>query len=415
MIAEIPQIIDVDSFGVEERLEGPKMLATACNGYILDFPDGKSPHTTYPFALHDTLILPWDYRIRNGEMVLFSTSCTGTVEGKAKSCRPCQQLHRNENLEKIVGRIKDGVHENADFAYLGFSGLQEMLRRKNQRVEFYRLRGLNQAKQLLGKAAALSENKRLLMAIASGKTQRVDRVISVGLRQRKGVRGILASVMAAAHGYYRPKSYSEEEDMNALLIWRLSGNRVAGINQRSNGAPSVSYLRTRSIVPPLIPSHAQPTKEDVQTNVEATLQSVMGEIHGLVKGIALHTVVMFDELATEKRIRWDPKTNYFLGACRQHAHRTSTEFINEGDLEELFRHLNSAVDDEKVHYAGEVRIWFHLEICFRLEAQSILGHNRRAWHSVQRQSHLSRPTCSCLWRLQTRDWRGTCKINSNSG
>ena len=43
------------------------------------------------------------------------------------------------------------------------------------------------------------------------------------------------------------------------------------------------------------------------------------------------------------------------------------EFINEGDLEELLQCLNSVVDDEKVHYAGEVRIWFHLEIFFRLE------------------------------------------------
>jgi len=65
----------------------------------------------------------------------------------------------------------------------------------------------------------------------------------------------------------------------------------------------------------------------------------------------LHTVVMFDELAAEKRIRWDPKTNYFLGVCRQHAHKTSMEFINEGDLEELFRCL----DDGDIHYAAEVR------------------------------------------------------------
>jgi hypothetical protein len=206
------------------------------------------------------------------------------------------------------------------------------------------------------------------MAIASGKTQRVDRVISIGLRQKKGVRGLLASVMAAAHGHYRPKSYTEEEDMNALLIWRLSGNRVAGINQRSHGAPSVTYLRSRSIVPPLIPSYSQPTVDEVQTNVKATLQSVMSEIHGLIKGTALHTVLMFDEIATEKRIRWDPKTNLFLGVCRQHAHRTSMEFINEGDLEELFRRLTSMDDDEIIHYAGEVRISSHLEICFRFES-----------------------------------------------
>ncbi len=67
------------------------------------------------------------------------------------------------------------------------------------------------------------------MAIVSGKAQRVDRVISVALLQKKGAQRLLASVLAAAQGHYHPKSYTEEEDMKALLIWRLSGNRVAGI------------------------------------------------------------------------------------------------------------------------------------------------------------------------------------------
>jgi len=54
IIAETPQVIDVDSPGVEERPEAPKTLVTASKGYILIFPDGKSPQTTYPFALDDS-------------------------------------------------------------------------------------------------------------------------------------------------------------------------------------------------------------------------------------------------------------------------------------------------------------------------------------------------------------------------
>jgi hypothetical protein len=59
---------------------------------------------------------------------------------------------------------------------------------------------------------------------------------------------------------------------------------------------------------------------------------------------------MFDELAAKKRIWWNPRTNLFLGVCRQHASKTSMEFVNEGDMEELFRCL----DEGDVHYAGEV-------------------------------------------------------------
>ena len=344
-------IINVDAFEYEDILKQPTMSAVACEGYTIIFPNRKSPHTAYPFALHDTIVLPWDYALKNGVMKLFARSCRGLFEGSGAACQPCRQLVKNETLKNILTRIENGAHENARFAYHGFSGLREILHRKNQLIEFYRLRGLNQAKKLLVKAAALSDQKRLLMAIASGKASRVDRLINIGLRQKKGARGLLASYMAAAEGYYNPKSFTEEEDMKALLLWKLGGNRVAEINHRANLAPSVSYLRTRSTIPPIVPSHDQPTVSQVTLNVEATLEGVLDVIHGEDHSKFIHTVLMFDEIATEKRIRWDPKTNYFLGLCREHAHNTATEFINEGDMEELFQ----ALDDRQVHHAGEVR------------------------------------------------------------
>jgi hypothetical protein len=258
---------------------------------------------------------------------------------------------QNKTLEGMLTRLEEGVNEKLAFAYHSFRGLIEILHRKNRQIEFYRLRGLNQARRLLSRTTALSDQKRLLMAIASGKVNRVDRLIAIGLGQKKGVRGLLEAYLEAATGVYKPKSFTEEEDMKNILIWRLSGNRVAHINHRANGAQSVSYLRRRSTVPLLIPSHAQPTVEQVQKNLEATLGGVLDVLHSRVQsGGVLHAVVMFDELATEKRVRWDPKTNYFLGVCRQHAHKTSTEFVNEGDLEELYRNL----DDGVVHYAAEV-------------------------------------------------------------
>jgi len=218
-------------------------------------------------------------------------------------------------------------------------------------IEFYRLRGLNQARKLLTKATALSDQKRLLMAIASGKASRVDRLISINLHQRRGARGLLALYMAAAEGYYNPKSFTEEEDLKALLLWKLGGNQVAEINHRANNTPSISYLRTRSTVPPIVPSHERPTTEQVKANVKATFDGILDVVHSQNRSKFIHTVLMFNKLAAEKRIRWDPKTNYFLGLCREHAHNTAMEFVNEGDMEELFQRL----DDGRVHYAGEVR------------------------------------------------------------
>ena len=90
-------------------------------------------------------------------------------------------------MEGILTRLKEGVHPNAPYAYHGISSLQEVIKRKNTKIEFHQLRGLNQARKLLGKATALTEQKRLLMAILSGDVKQVDRVISIGLHQKKGV------------------------------------------------------------------------------------------------------------------------------------------------------------------------------------------------------------------------------------
>lgn len=206
------------------------------------------------------------------------------------------------------------------------------------------------------------------MAIASGKVSHVDHLINIGLHQKKGARGLLALYMAAAEGVYHLKSFTEEEDMKALLMWKLAGNWVAEINHQANGALSVSYLRAHSTVPPIVPSPGQPTINEIKKNVEATFGSVLDVVH---ESKAVHAIVMFDKLATEKRIHWDPKSNYFLGVCREHAHKASMEFINEGDMEELFKKL----DDGEIHYAAEVRmfqfliLWEH----FWFRFSSILG------------------------------------------
>ena len=60
------------------------------------------------------------------------------------------------------------------------------------------------------------------MAIARWKASSVDRLISLGLGQKKGgAHGLLVSYLAAADGYYNPMTVMREEDMKALLLWIL--------------------------------------------------------------------------------------------------------------------------------------------------------------------------------------------------
>jgi hypothetical protein len=130
----------------------------------------------------------------------------------------------------------------------------------------------------------------------------------------------------------------------------------------------------------------QPTVDKVRANVEVTFNRVLKVIHSQNHLKFVHVVLMFDELATEKRVHWDLKTNYFLGLCREHAHNTAMEFTNEANMEELFQRL----DDGKVHHAGEVRNHVfastHVEAFFTsvlVTSYLFVGNCRRSGNLVQ--------------------------------
>jgi DNA polymerase III delta subunit len=59
--------------------------------------------------------------------------------------------------------------------------------------------------------------EQLVIAIVSGKVERVSQVIHIALEQKKGVNEIISTLQNAAEEYYQPRSYSKEEDMWGLL------------------------------------------------------------------------------------------------------------------------------------------------------------------------------------------------------
>ncbi|KAG6905140.1 hypothetical protein DXG01_004635 [Tephrocybe rancida] len=338
------EVIDVDTI-----VELPVIThQKRCSGFILPIPEGQSPHTSYPFAIHDSLPTPWDYTVSNDVMTLHAHACDRNP-GSNKSCAPCQSLEENSIIKGILKRMKHGILESTNYMFHGFSSLNGVVQRRNTQIRYLQLQGLNQARKLIGQGEVLSDYKRFGLAIASGRYERVDRLMHIALKQRRGIRGILTMYEAAASGVYKPKSYTERDDMRGLLFWRLGGIRLAEIAHRSLDLPGMTTLRTRTIVPPIILSPSKPTIHEVQKNTKATFESIKAFLDGHQ---VVHQVLMFDEIATEKRIRLDRKLNMFLGVCRQHGGKTALEFNTEEDLEELFQCL----DDGEIHAAGEATI-----------------------------------------------------------
>jgi hypothetical protein len=288
--------------------------------------------------------------------------CTGEVKESGR-CSACNDLGKNENIRKVVSRYTDGVHENAPLIFHGIGGLIDVAHRKTAVIDRFRLLRLNNMKKLFLKQGVIDVQKQMLLAISTQRIPRIDHVLRRGFAESVGMHGMLSLIKRAAEGTYHPKGFDEEDELQALLFLRLGGARVAEIAHRMFGTPSVSTIRTRTTVPQLLASPSYPTPNEVKHNVVATFQSLRDLLSGLAES-TLHAVLMFDELATEKRPRWDDKTNKFLGLCREHGSETSIEFTSEEDLATLFDDLAHG----NIHLASEVSV----DVCCALTPLSSL-------------------------------------------
>ncbi|KAJ6527860.1 hypothetical protein DFH09DRAFT_1327969 [Mycena vulgaris] len=329
---------DSDDIQIVAHLTARALRAprVACEGFVFPLGRDQSISTAYPILLHDQFNLPWDFAVRRGVLYLTARTCTRKQRAGHSNCTPCADLEKNSMLKGMISRSAEGVHENANLMYQPPAALVEIVRQKNVLIQSLRLRLLTNARNLLTQTKSLSDHKRFVLAIGSGKVQRVDRVVGACIKQKRGLRGMFDAYLRASKGHYNPAK-SEEDDMIGVAILKLAGIRVAEICHPSPGAPLV---------------------EEIQKNIDACFAGIT---ESLASKRVVHQIIMFDEIATEKRVRWDPTTNHFLGICRQHAHKVGLEFNGERDLDELFEALEKKVNsrgklDSLVHNAAEVTV-----------------------------------------------------------
>ena len=100
-------------------------------------------------------------------------------------------------------------------------------------------------------------------------------------------------------------------------------------------------------VPPLIVSHAAPTKTEMVQNI-GILYSC-GPVNACETGIR-RFLISIDEIAIEKRLRWNPRNNMIVGVCHEHSDECSLHFQT---IEEA-NYLKEKLIDGSVHLACEV-------------------------------------------------------------
>ena len=327
-----------------------------CRGNLVSFPPGKSQHTSYPLGLHDHHVFPWNYHSINDKFFLQAKSCMKQRVKNGEVCVACEVLKSTSLYDGIMHRIRRGVHENTPLHYHGIGGLITAVQRKNEQVQRLRMTKLNNSRKLLGKAAALEDHKQWILAVASGRVDRVASLVQAGLANRAGIRTLIQQYERAANKLYKPKGYTEEDIMRSIVMLRLGGARVAEFAHRSLSLPSVSTIRRNTIIRPLIVSPSIPTVAEIETNIISCFEALSKVVDDAFPQSDLpvktyHQVIMLDELATEKRVRWDDSNDKFQGTCREHNHKLPLTFTSERELDLLC----DALQDGQVHMASEVR------------------------------------------------------------
>lgn len=260
------------------------------------------------------------------------------------------------------------MHESTPLVYHGVGGLVTAVRRRVDQVQHLRMIRLNDSRKLQGKAAVLDDHKQWIMAIASGRVDRVASLVQAGLKHHAGIRSLILQYERAADKLYKPKGFTNEDIMRSLVMLRLGGARVAEFAHRSLSLPSLTTIRRNTVIRPLLVSPSAPTVAEVEANILSCYEtlSVNGSITqrspDFESSLIMHQVIMLDELAAERRIRWDDSTDKFQGSCREHNHKVSLTFSSEKELDLLC----DALQKNEVHLASEVRLYHAKRISYHV-------------------------------------------------
>lgn len=99
---------------------------------------------------------------------------------------------------------------------------------------------------------------------------------------------------------------------------------------------------------PLIMSPSILTVAEIEANILScfdALSHVVDDVFPQSDSNIYHQVIMLNELATEKHIRWDDSSDKFQGTCREHNQKLPLTFTSKHELDLLC----DALQDGQVH------------------------------------------------------------------
>lgn len=226
------------------------------------------------------------------------------------------------------------------------------MRRFAERQNGSKLQVMASVRKLAVLERDLQSYKRYVFAVARGDVKRIHSLTTVALYSKRSIHAIVDRINYTLKHVHTTKSYDEQDYQRSFLFYQPGGFRLADIAHRSLGLPSVGRLRKHILSPPIQAFPTTPTYEQVKQNLLSALHFLIQQpLEDRPTG-RIGIVIMIDEIALAKRLRWDPKPNTILGTCREHGKKCTLVFHSMNEANLLRHELNAG----GVHLAKEVHI-----------------------------------------------------------
>ncbi|EDR05724.1 uncharacterized protein LACBIDRAFT_302967 [Laccaria bicolor S238N-H82] len=138
---------------------------------------------------------------------------------------------------------------------------------------------LNESKKVLVKIAALDDHKKWVLAVESGRVDRVAALVQAGRGKKLGVKGLIAQYEQAARKLYKPKGFTREEIMMSIVLLWIGGNCVGSFAHLAMSLPSVTTARRNALLRPITVSASHPTVSEIEQNIKESIHRSSPELN----------------------------------------------------------------------------------------------------------------------------------------
>ncbi|KAL1742877.1 hypothetical protein HDZ31DRAFT_65580 [Schizophyllum fasciatum] len=197
--------------------------------------------------------------------------------------------------------------------------------------------------------------KRIIDMIVDNAPPAVPRILRTSRSHGDGLPGTLRRLEAAASGQYTPRGYSADDIDLGVVLYELGGKgSVYAANHSHLATPAIQTIERHRRPFYIRVSVGEPMVREVKANIATTapLRQSDADIARSLRRMGFS--LGLDELTSDGRPVYLPRTDQIGGTCREHSRRLSTLTI--GDDIQVIKSAAEAVRNGEVHIGKEFTI-----------------------------------------------------------